>query len=380
MTITVIKTYFQKQSPVRIKYRNYKKFDDASFRNELLNKLDSINLEHLTYNDFHNAFMCTLENHAPLKEKLVRANNAPFMNKELSKAIMERSKLCNRYNKFPTNENMMLYKKQRNLCVKLSRKTKRDYFSNLNINKVTDNKHFWDCIKPLFSDKQKIRQKIVLIEEESILSNEKDVAEKMNQYFVNAVTKLDIQDPFFNSTIEELTGVEKALKKFKEHPSILKIKEHYTFNEEFHFDNKSESEIEYEIGKLNLNKITSCDDIPAKILFKNRDIVSPFVTRIYDNAKHSCDFPTPLKVGNVTPIHKKGEKTNKENYKPISILPTISKIFERLIYLQINAYMDSKLSIYQCGFRKGFSSQQCLLLMIEKWRISIDNNGKVDIY
>jgi hypothetical protein len=123
MTITVLKTYFQKQSPVRIKYRNYKKFDDTSFRNELLKKLDTINLEHITYDDFHTAFMSTLENHAPLKEKLVRANNAPFMNKELSKAIMKRSQLRNMYNKVPTNENLMVYKKQRNLCVKLSRKT-----------------------------------------------------------------------------------------------------------------------------------------------------------------------------------------------------------------------------------------------------------------
>ena len=116
--------------------------------------------------------MSTLEIHAPLKEKFVRSNSSPFMNKELSKAIMKRSKLRNVYNKFPTNENMTIYKKQRNLCVKLSKKTKRDYFSNLNINKVTDNKQFWGCIKPLFSDKQTIRQKIVLIEEESILSNE----------------------------------------------------------------------------------------------------------------------------------------------------------------------------------------------------------------
>ena len=152
---------------------------------------------------------------------------------------------------------------------------------------------------------------------------------------------LEIQDPFHDIENGNFTGVEKALEKFKEHPSILKIKEHYTFNEEFHFNNKSISEIEYEIGKLNLNKITSYDDIPAKILYKNRDIVSPFVNRIYDNAKNSCNFPTPLKLGNVTPVHKKGEKTNMENYRPISILPTVSKLFEKNMYNEISKYTQN---------------------------------------
>ena len=68
MTITVLKTYFQKKSPVLIRYRNYKKFDENSFRNELLNNLETINSEPFEYNHFHNIFMSTLENHAPLKK------------------------------------------------------------------------------------------------------------------------------------------------------------------------------------------------------------------------------------------------------------------------------------------------------------------------
>ena len=111
MIITVLKTYFQKKSSVRIRYRNYKKIDENSFRNELLNNLKTINSEPLEYNHFHNIFMSTLENHASLKEKLFCANSTPFMNKELSKAIMKRSKLRNMYNKYPTNENFATYTK-----------------------------------------------------------------------------------------------------------------------------------------------------------------------------------------------------------------------------------------------------------------------------
>ncbi len=186
----------------------------------------------------------------------------------------------------------------------------------------------------------------------------------MNEFFVNAVSKLDIQDPFVDDVNEDLIGVEKALNKFKAHPSILKIKEHYTFNEKFSFTNKSVKDIEYEISKLNLNKTTCYDDIPAKILYKNKDIVSPFVTKIYDDTKNSCNFPNLLKLGNVTPIHKKGEKTNKENYRPISILPTVSKVFEKNMYNEISEYIEKYLSPSLCGFRKNYSTHHCLAVLV----------------
>ena len=75
--------------------------------------------------------MNTLETHAPIKEKIVRANNAPFMNKRLSKAIMTRTRLRNKYKNNPTNENEIIFKKQRNYCVKLSRQSKKNIITNL---------------------------------------------------------------------------------------------------------------------------------------------------------------------------------------------------------------------------------------------------------
>ena len=115
----------------------------------------------------------------------------------MSKEIMKRSKLRNIHNKIPTDKNHTAYKKQKNLCVKLCRKNKKDNFSNLDINKVTDNKRFWGSVKPLFSDKQKVRQKINLIEDENIISSDKEIAEKLNNFFVNAVSNLNIVGSFF---------------------------------------------------------------------------------------------------------------------------------------------------------------------------------------
>ena len=86
-------------------------------------------------------------------------------------------------------------------------------------------------------------------------------------------------------------------------------------------------------------------------------------------------FPDKQKEADITPVHKKDDRTDKTNYRPVSILPAISKIFEKLLYYQINKFMDKKLSKQLCGFRKGHSAQHCLLVMLEKWRASLDNGG-----
>ena len=83
-----------------------------------------------------------MNTHAPMKDKLIRANNSRFMNKKLSKALMSRSRLKNRFSKNPNEENKINYNKQRNYCVNLLRKVKRNYYSNLNIKNITDNKTF----------------------------------------------------------------------------------------------------------------------------------------------------------------------------------------------------------------------------------------------
>ena len=82
------------------------------------------------------------------------------------------------------------------------------------------------------------------------------------------------------------------------------------------------------------------------------------------------NFPYWLKLADITPLHKKERKDNKENYRPVSILPTLSKISERILFEQISVYFDKVLSGQQCGFRKEYSTQHCLLNLLEKWKNS----------
>ena len=123
MIITVLKTYFKKIKHTIIKYRSFTNFDEGSFKTDLKYSLSSSrNKYNMNYDEFKNIFIKALNRHAPIKEKKITGNNAPFMNKTLSQSIMTRSKLKNTYNKFSTKENKRLYEKQRNYCTNLTKK------------------------------------------------------------------------------------------------------------------------------------------------------------------------------------------------------------------------------------------------------------------
>ena len=183
LTTTVMKLHYLKSNKRTLHYRDYKNFDEDFFNDHLKLKLNS--LDEINYTNFQECFLELLNSQAPIKKKFIRGNNQPFMTKTLRKAIMTRSKLRNRYNQLRTPENWKSYKKQRNFCVNLYKKTKKDYFNSLEINKLKDNKHFWKTIKPFFSDKGINSQKSILIEKDIILTKETDISEVMNKYFVN---------------------------------------------------------------------------------------------------------------------------------------------------------------------------------------------------
>ena len=133
-----------------------------------------------------------LDEHAPQKKRYLRGNQSPFMNKTLVKAIMVRSKLRNIFLRNKTEENRSNYSKQRNLCVTLLRKSKREYFGNLNEKNLCDNKKFWSVVKPLLSNKVVSNEKIILVENNKIVENDKKSATVLNNFFSNIIKSLGI--------------------------------------------------------------------------------------------------------------------------------------------------------------------------------------------
>ena len=82
-------------------------------------------------------------------------------------------------------------------------------------------------------------------------------------------------------------------------------------------------------------------------------------------------------MAEVIPIFKKDDPLEKANYRPISLLPSLSKVYEKLIYQQLNAFFENKLSPLLCGFCSRYSTQHALLNLINKWHSCLDNSGVV---
>ena len=152
LTCTVLKMFHGKQKPKIIKYRDYKNFNNITFRMDLLKELSLSKLKKGDFDIVNTDIIIIvnnlLESHAPMKERYIRRNQAPFMNKSVRKVIMVWTQLLDKFRKENSFINELAYKRQRNFCTKLIKKTKTNFYNNLDVNKSTDKKSFWKTVKP----------------------------------------------------------------------------------------------------------------------------------------------------------------------------------------------------------------------------------------
>ena len=145
LIVTIMKTKHERFPPKIVNYRDYKNFDTKSFKDRL-----ELTLKNTTsFEELQKIFMELLNKFTPVKCKYLRANLSKFMKKELSKAIMLRTRFRHQFLKMKTPEAKAKCNKQRNVCVSLTRKAKRNYYESLDLNNICDNKKFWATVKPL---------------------------------------------------------------------------------------------------------------------------------------------------------------------------------------------------------------------------------------
>ena len=141
-----------------------------------------------THAAFENNFVLILDKHAPKKTKILRGNQKSHFNKNLRQQIMIRSRLKNKANKSKNPIDISRFKRQRNLVANLNKQAKLQYFEKLSVD--CNSKPFWNACKPYFSNKNSnIKENIMLLEKDKLLSKQKDVASTFNRHF-GSVTSL----------------------------------------------------------------------------------------------------------------------------------------------------------------------------------------------
>ena len=134
----------------------------------------------------------------------------------------------------------------------------------------------------------------------------------------------------------------------------------------------TEVEIRRVIKSLSTKKAAGYDEIPAQFIKKIGMKLTKPICQLFNQCIRENTFPDKMKMANITPLFKKKDKLNKDNYRSVNLLPILSKIFEKLLYNQMFEYMERLFHKYLSGFRKGHSCQDILIRMIEDWRESID--------
>ena len=165
MTLTVMKVFYKKQKPTIITYRSYKNFSNEVFMADFQNRISQVTSENndLEFDIFKAILNQAIQKHAPIKQRYVRANQAPFINKTINKEIMKRLQLRNKFLNTKSDIDRKTYNEQRNLCVSLIRREKKNFFNNISACDITDNETFWKTVKPLFTDNIQAKFKMTLI-------------------------------------------------------------------------------------------------------------------------------------------------------------------------------------------------------------------------
>ena len=167
------------------------------------------------------------------------------MNRILSKEMMKKSRLRNKCLKSKSEADKKNRVKKRNYCVPLLRRTKKEYYGNLDPRKVVDNRTFWRTVKPFLSNKSLENEKIILVEKEEILTKDNSIAKVLNSLFSNIVKTLGIFDYMRSHPLAKEVNdpTLRAIMKYQNHPSVLTILDKYKNNSIFTFSHVTKEEV-----------------------------------------------------------------------------------------------------------------------------------------
>ena len=382
MIYVVTKNHAPVPQRKQVTYRSFKSLNEREYINdletapfhvgEIFNDVDD------QYFYFSKMFSDITNEHIPLKTRNVKPNPPPFMNSTYRKSIMNKARLQHRKENFPNNTNWENFRVQRNLTTKLKRKSVRTYFhERCGDDGKSDSKTFYSTLCPFYSNKGgKSSGNIQLLENDTLVTRPTDVANVMNPYYVNITSS--IGEPVTKDILEldDDDFIAHSQEKFKDHPSVKKILEKHPQPSNFKFKEVSPDSVQSIISHLDPHKATGYDKIPPKLLKIAAPAITNPITSIVNASIQTSKFPSECKKAEVGPVHKKDELLFKKNYRPVSILTSISKVLEKCFNTQMNDFNKQVLSNLISAYRAGYSCQSSLIKLCEEMRHAMDHSEK----
>ena len=354
-----INNKIQKTEHITTRYRSFKNFNEDSFRADLASDLNNFTVDQPDINKdisvWYNIIQKHLDQHAPYKTSRVKTKKLPeWYNQEIALARRKRDN-------FKQRKLWADYKVFRNKTKDLIRKAKRNHFSDT-VTKSKDTKTIWQHFRKVNNKNTSSNSGLP---EEIIFDNKRytkseDIAAKLNQYFSS------ISEIFKDTDSEQLDTDFNKLKHF--------VDSKVPNNTYFKIPVITSEQVCRIISTLDSSKAIGLDGIGPRIIKLIDHLLSPSIAALINKSILTGRFPDQFKLAKVFPIHKTGSKSDPANYRPISILPTISKIFERHVNKHLMAYLNKYGLIHetQSGFRQKHSCQTALVKLVDQWMSCID--------
>lgn len=358
-----------------IRYRKLNDIDYEKVNQEIFAKnvdllMDKINNANEAFVNLHDILITLLDKHAPKKQKVIKRNDFHCMSKRLRKAILKRNQFRNKFFEHRTSHYLAQYRKHRNTVTLIKRDEIKKYFEEKCKGSIK-NKDFWKAIKPIFSKSKTKSDNIPLKENNKIITDTDEVCQIFNQFFSKIGS--DIGTPENNHR-----AIHEIVEGYDAHPSISIIKTDINTNENnVEFSEIMENDVRKVIKGLSSKKAAGYDEIPMKFIkMTSHNLVKP-MTILANKCIQQNIFPAEMKMANITPIYKKKDKLNKDNYRSVNLLISLSKILEKILSNKINLQMAPFFHRHLAGFRKGHGCHDILTRIVEDWRLALDNGNIV---
>ena len=162
-------------------------------------------------------------------------------------------------------------------------------------------------------------------------------------------------------------------------PDLSHIQQNLTPKPPLSLKKTNFTEVKEAMMKIKTNKATGCDQIPPRAIKEPGEILCHPLSELFDYILNKCRIPQQWKLGEVTPVFKKDCSLTESNYRPITILPSLSKVFETLVHTRISPYFEDIFHEHVFAYRKHHGTHTALLSLTEQWRKELDQHNIIGI-
>ena len=317
------------------------------------------------YSDFTEKVASVIEEIAPIKEVRVKSNSQDWFDAEINEEIERRDKLLAKFKKSRSHSDTENYKKSRNKVQRMIKDKKKNFV----IGKLNDNigkpKELWKSLKSLGLLSKESSSAMICLEKDGILSfDPKTNAEIFKDFYSNLA----------NNLVKKLPTPPPPPNKYGKTAVNNYYKKLNLSGKNFSFAPVAPATILKLLKQLNPAKSAGIDNLTGKFLKEGAPVLASPITDLVNLSISLSSFPDDSKIAKLKPLYKKEAKTKPKNYRPISLLPLLSKIIERIIHNQTQEFLDKNniLYKYQSGFRKHHSTDTCLSYLTDKVKIGFE--------